>query len=106
MALAQRLRCMGLLAPQHVGSSRSHRAHLCPLRRQADSYPCAAREVLLIFSLEQSIFPFFIFCILSYMRYSCTDDCVFEIYLFCSTGLFFWYHSFIYSGQFLILFYT
>ena len=67
---------------------------------------CHQRSSPYILSRTINCFLFF-FCILSYMRYSCTDDCVFEIYLFCSIGPFFWYHGFIYSGQlFNFLFYN
>ena len=67
---------------------------------------CRQRSSPYILSRTINCFLFF-FCILSYMRYSCTDDCVFEIYLFCSIGPFFWYHGFIYSGQlFNFLFYN
>ena len=57
----------GLVCSWACGIFPQSRAHLCPLHWQADSYPCAAREVLLIFSLEQSIvfflsFFFFVFC--------------------------------------------
>ena len=110
MVLAERLTCMGLFAPEHVGSSPSPE-HTC--------VPCIGRQIPILvppekFSLYSlssnqlfSFFLFFFFCILSYMRYSCTDDCVFEIHLFCSIGLFFWYHGFIYSGQlFNFLFYN
>ena len=81
----------GLVRPSHVGSSPSHRAHLCPCIGRLIPILVLPEKFSLYSLLNSQLFSyFFLFCILSYMRYSCTDACVFEIYLFCSIGLFFW----------------
>lgn len=92
-------RCMGLLAPQHVGSSQSQSTPVSPASAGRFLSLCR-QEVLLIFSLEQSIFLFFFSAFVIYKVFK-VQMTVFWRYLFCSTSLFSEY-SFIYSGQLLI----